>query len=171
MGLEVRISHTFDKGSDGRADDDVGEFGLPHALATLGANVTEPAAAGREDGRLVDPAGREAVLEIKGVGRGIKLDHVRELREWTDDMLAQEGCEAKGLLIANVLAAQPPSDRGAPVAGGTLGLAKRWQQCLFTTTQLFAAIVADQERGLDREAFWRAVFDTDGVAPLPDAGM
>lgn len=138
------------------------------ALATLGAAVTEPAAAGREDGRLTDGEGRQALIEIKGVRGPIKLDHVRQLRQWTDDALANEGLDAKGLLVANAFAATPPPERGQAVSGDTLRLAERWQQCLLTTPQLFAALVADQDRRLDRDAFWRTVFEANGLADLPD---
>jgi hypothetical protein len=144
------------------------EFVVRDALAALGAAVSEPAAAGGEDGRLTDPTGREAVLEIKGLGKGIKLDHVRQLHQWVADALAKDSLDAKGLLIANVWAGEPPGQRGELVAAATLGVAERWQQALLTTTQLFAALVADQQGTLDRAHFWSTLFECDGLVTLPD---
>ena len=138
------------------------------ALAALGATVTPPAVAGREDGRLTDPAGRAAVLEIKGLGKSIKLDHVRQLHQWVADVLAEDGVDAKGVLIANVWASRPPPERNEVIAAATLKLSERWGQCVLTTTQLFAALVADQQGQLEREAFWNAIFDSNGLPPLPE---
>jgi hypothetical protein len=139
------------------------------ALTELGASVTAPSAAGREDGRLVVPDG-DALLEIKGTRGPIKLEHVRQLRQWTDDALAREALDAKGLLVANAFSAIPPPERGPAVSGDTLRLAERWHQCLLTTPQLFGALVEQQAGRLDRDWFWATIFSTNGLADVADLG-
>jgi hypothetical protein len=90
------------------------------------------------------------------------------LRQWTDDVTADEGVDAKGLLVVNAFAAEAPGNRRALVAGDTLALTKRWHQSVLTTPQIFAAVASQQGGALDQDAFWETVMTTEGVCALPD---
>jgi hypothetical protein len=149
-----------------------GEDGLEpvvrDALRELGAQVTDPGERGREDGRLVDPSGRNGMLEIKGKTKALGIRDVRQLDQWVRDAMAEEEWEGKGLLIANTYCGDPLEQRGEPFPQKSSRSAKRFGQCLLTTTQLFCALCSHQRGELDAEAFWDTIFETDGVCSLPE---
>jgi hypothetical protein len=140
------------------------------ALRQLGAQVTDPPPrSGKEDGRLVSPAGDNGMLEIKGPQGPLKLRDVRQLDQWVRDAIAEEEWESKGLLIVNAYHKTPLADRGNPFPDNCIKAAKRFEICLMTTSQLFRALVVDQRGELDRDQFWATIFDTNGPCSLPDA--
>lgn len=138
------------------------------ALRALGAHVQEPQQRGREDGRLTDPFGRSAMLEIKGRSGVLRLSDVRQLQDWTSDAVAQEDWSGKGILIANLRCSDPPNERSDVFPDNAKQAAERFQQCLFTTTQLFRALRAHQRGELALQDFWDTIFNTEGVCELPD---
>jgi hypothetical protein len=149
-----------------------GEDGLEpvvrDALRELSAQVTDPEQPGREDGRLVDPSGRNGMLEIKGKTKALGIRDVRQLDQWVRDAMAEEEWEGKGLLIANTYCGDPLEQRKEPFPQRSSRLAKRFGQCLMTTTQLFRALCSHQRDELDVEAFWDAIFNINGVCSLPE---
>ncbi len=113
-------------------------------LRQLGAAVTDPKQRGKEDGRLVDQFGRNAMLEIKGRTGNLRLSDVRELDQWVRDALAYE---------------DPPNcDK----------FAKRVDISIVTTSQLFQALISDQQGMLDRKELWNDIFAGKGLCTLPD---
>lgn len=140
------------------------------ALRELGAKIDDPPIKeNREDGRLADPTGRKAMLEIKGRTKSLKLEDVRQLDQWVRDaLLSEENWEGKGILIANTYCGQPPELRGEPFPPNCIEKAKIAHQCLLTTTQLFRALCSHQLGELDVVAFWDTVFNTNGVCTLPE---
>jgi hypothetical protein len=137
------------------------------ALASLGASVTVPEQAGLEDGRLVDSAGRAAMLEIKGKTGALGVEDVRQLDGWIRNAMADEGWEGKGVIVANLKLSEPPDTRDEVVAPNALTFAKRVEIGILTTPQLYEALRRDQEGTLDRHEFWEAVFSANGLVGLP----
>jgi hypothetical protein len=138
------------------------------ALAELGADVSEPVAQGIEDGRLTDPSGRPAMLEIKGRAGPIGLDDVRQLSGWMTNAIADEQWEGKGLLVANPRRSEPPHERKDHVAPNALAFAQRIGVAILLTTQIFEALRLHQLGEFDNEAFWNRVFTTSGLCDLPE---
>ncbi len=151
-----------------------GEDGLEpvvrEALRELGANVEDPPPKiNREDGKLTDPNGRKAILEIKGRTKSLQLGDVRQLDQWVRDaLLSEENWEGKGILIANTYCNQPLEERDNAFPPNCIEKAKIAEQCLMTTTQLFRALCSHQRGELDQAAFWDIVFNTNGVCLLPE---
>lgn len=151
-----------------------GENGLEpvvrDALRKLGALVYDPLPKqNREDGRLVDSSRRKGMLEIKGRTKSISLADVRQLNQWvTDASMSDENWESKGILVANTYCDRPPEQRSEPFPSNCIEKAKKANQCLITTTQLFRALCSHQKGELEIAAFWNAVFDANGVCSLPE---
>jgi len=99
----------------------------------------------REDGRLRDPSGRPAVLEIKGRTGDLKLSDVNQLLQWRDeaDGLGKSHKESSGATSnakPTLVSAKRVFPDNAKSRAQALGL------CLITTGQIFAALVALQKR-------------------------
>jgi hypothetical protein len=148
--------------------EDVLEPVVRDALRQLGAHVDDPKQRGREDGRLVDPQGRNGMLEVKGRSGTLRLSDVRELDQWVRDAMANEELNSKGILVANMLSDDPPGQRINPFPDNCTRAAKQFGICLMTGTQLFRAFCSHQKNELDIENFWNTIFDTDGVCALPE---
>ncbi|MGD2165641.1 MAG: hypothetical protein PVH50_08930 [Anaerolineae bacterium] len=147
--------------------EDVLEPVVRQAFRELGAEVYDPEQPGGDDGRMTDPLGHKYTLEIKGRTGALKLDDVRQLRQWVDDAEAYRDWRSKGLLVANLWCSDPPNQRERLVPRRQARTAKGWNQCVLTTAQLFRAL-GDHQRGeLDFTGFWNSVFETNGVSSLP----
>jgi hypothetical protein len=108
------------------------------------------------------------MLEIKGKGGQVGLEDVRQLSGWMQDALAEEGWQGKGILVANAKLRDPPADRVDLVGPNALTYARNIQVCIVTTGQLYEALRQDQNGSLDRDALWQTVFETEGLAALPE---
>jgi hypothetical protein len=137
-------------------------------LRELGANVDEPKQRGREDGRLIDPSGRQGMLEVKGRSGNLRLSDVRELDNWVRDALVVEGWESKGVLIVNLQCDEDPRARREFISTNCAEGAIRSEISILTTGQLFQALVADRQGRLNRKHFWDEVFLAKGLCSLPD---
>jgi len=127
------------------------------ALRHLGADVTEPERRGGDDGRLTDPTGRRAALEIKGIGAQVGLGHIRQLMDWVDEIREQEpDNEWTGLFVSNAQRLDQPALRGeafAPNARqrlGALGFSS------ITTVEIYDALRLQQaDPDFDVAEWWR----------------
>lgn len=137
-------------------------------LEELGATVERPTDRGKHDGRLVDPNGRHAALEIKGRTKAIGLTDVRQCEQWTQDAIEETKQKFKGLLIGNAHCGAPLEKRDDWFAPNAVDLAERYGIGLIKTSSLFRAIQEVQEGTFDRDAFWDAVFSANGECALPD---
>lgn len=144
--------------------EDVLEPVVRDALRQIGATVTDPKVRGRDDGRLIDPSGRHAILEIKGRDGHLRLSDLRELDNWVRSAIADEQWQGKGIMIANVHCSQPPEDRG-PLEPNSqfLRTAEQYGLCLMTSVQLFEVLVAFQGGTLVVPEFWDSIFTTSGL--------
>ncbi|MEH2174497.1 hypothetical protein [Nostoc sp.] len=136
-------------------------------LRELDAQVDEPKQPGKEDGRLIDLKQRRGMLEIKGLTHQLKLREVRQLDQWVRDALIDEDWESKGILIVNAFRNEPLGNRGEPFPLNCIQAAKKSEQCLITTIQLYNALCALQRGELNLEIFWDTIFSTSGVFSLP----
>lgn len=138
------------------------------ALRELGATVTEPVDTSADDGRLRDPRGRQAMLEVKGVAGPVGLGHVRQLTGWMQDAQALEEWEGKGLLIANAQNLSPPAERRDTIADNARRFAERQGVSIVSTSALFEALQKHQQGDLDALSWWDALFASKGGG-LPSA--
>jgi len=148
--------------------EDVLEPVVRDTLRELEAEVEDPKERGKEDGRVVDPTGRNAMLEIKGPKGTLRLRDVRQLFDWMNDANFKEGWTGKGILIVNAYHDTPLEQRVEPFPDPCIKSAERLELCLMTTSQLFRTLVVHQHGELDTNEFWDIVFNTNGVCSLPD---
>ena len=137
-------------------------------LSTLGGTTEKPRTKGKEDGRLTDPAGRLATVEIKGRAGPLKLSDVRQVDQWVADRITYEGEESKGILVGNLNRDQAPSNRGEVLPPNCIDAARNLGISIVSTTQLFVALTSYQEGKLNTTAFWDALFGANGAVDLPD---
>jgi hypothetical protein len=79
------------------------------AVITLGAN-TKPASA--EEEFILEHNGHAAMVECKGVGKSISLEHVRQADSHVLKFVENENREGKGILFGNAFRNLPPGERG-----------------------------------------------------------
>jgi hypothetical protein len=137
------------------------------AFRELGATVEERPK-DREDGRFITPSGDRGIIEVKGRTGPAKLSDIRQLNHWVGDAIADEDWEGKGVLVVNAFAEKAIDERADAFPANSVRAAERFEQCLMTTTQLFAAIRSQQQGSFDADAFWATIFATSGVCKLPD---
>ena len=138
------------------------------ALRELGADIELPKDKGKEDGRLTDPSGRIATLEIKGRAGTLRLSDVRQAHQWVADSIAYEGRESKGILIANLNRDKPPAKRGKVFPANCIKGAHNFDISLVTTTQIFHALALHQQGQLDTSHFWDSIFEAKGICAFPE---
>lgn len=138
------------------------------ALRVLGAQVSEPERRGHEDGRLVDPYGRQAILEIKGVRGCLKIDHLRALHQWVGDAVAHERWTGRGMLIANTFCSSTIEQRGEMHPNDDfLATLRSYGFVMINTVDIFEAICRHQVGTLDLNGFWDSIFQaTERWRPL-----
>jgi hypothetical protein len=135
------------------------------AFEYLGATLEAPTVA-REDGRLVDPSGRRAILEVKGIKAAVGVEHVRQLQGWALDAIA-DGWEGKAVLVVNAHRAFAPDARPEPVADSAEKFAVRTGTAIVTTSQIFEALRQRQLDESNASEFWDAIFQADGCCSHP----
>ena len=148
--------------------EDVLEPIVRDALRNLGAKVEEPKQRGKEDGRLIDISNRRGMLEIKGRTGNLRLSDIRELDNWVRNAIANESWHSKGIMIANLQCNKAPDKRKNTIPRNSLEAAENFDIIILTTTQLFHALVMDQNGTLDRNFFWDQVFSSKGICSLPE---
>lgn len=138
------------------------------ALRLLGAAVEDPRRRGHEDGRLQDPTGRQAMLEIKGLQGTLRARDLRELHQWIGDAVGDEQWTGKGILVANTYCQQLPEKRGdiAPNSDFLKSLSA-YGFIVMGTIDLFEAIVRQQSGDIDLTQFWDSIFDASGRVWIP----
>lgn len=80
------------------------------ALENLGAKVDRTDIS-QDDGRFIDPFGRKATIEVKGVEKSVKRKDIRQLEDWMDTAKEKDNWESKGILIANTYIKFPLKER------------------------------------------------------------
>jgi hypothetical protein len=107
------------------------------------------------------------VGEVKGLTNSAGQKDISQLRAKQDSYEEKNPVKTKGALFVNGWRELPLEERDPvqkPVfPNQMLGLARRWNMCLVTTTQLFVAYCLHKDGKFDLEAFVKAVLETDGV--------
>lgn len=147
---------------------DVLEPAVLKTLKLLGAIIKPVPEKGKEDGRIIDPFGREATIEIKGRSTSLRLKDVRQLHQWVSDRLLYEDKNTKGVLIANLFNHISPSKRKNLFPDNCIKAAQNFNLCLLSTTQLFKALILKQENKFNEKKFWDSIFNQKGVCNYED---
>ncbi|MBD1868743.1 hypothetical protein H6F95_15775 [Cyanobacteria bacterium FACHB-471] len=144
------------------------------ALRELGAQVSDAkiGADSTSSGgimHLTDPSGREGMLLVKTRAGELPLNDLRQLDQYVRDLMLNQNWRGKGILIANTYYTHPPEQRNEPFPSNCIRAAQQlFGYCLVTTTQLFQAIATHQRKELGSREFWNAIFEVNGVCPLPE---
>lgn len=136
-------------------------------LGILGAQIEEPVDKNKEDGWITVQLGDvifEGVLEIKST----KKDHFTEdgrkqVVDWVQKGISERHKKYKGIFIGNSAVDKPIDQRPDPFPNSWKIAAKLSDISAFTTVQLYLAYKLDCEGRLDRDLFWKAIFECDGV--------
>jgi hypothetical protein len=136
-------------------------------LEELGASVKKPASPGLEDGWISVQSGAdvfEGVLEIKGTrGRQFKEDGLKQVITWVDRGIQREMKRYKGIFVGNANVAKPPRQRKPAFSSGFEKNAALHQIVAVTSEDLFRCLELKRAGMLDVHAFWRGLFNTNGL--------
>lgn len=136
-------------------------------LAILGATVEEPIVKNKEDGWItVNVSGSvfEGVLEIKSTKKEhFTEDGRKQVVDWVQKGISERGKKYKGIFIGNSSVDVPLHERALPFPQTWAKAAQLSEIVAFTTAQLFQAYQLDFEGKLDRDLFWKTVFECNGV--------
>jgi hypothetical protein len=81
------------------------------AIVKLGAKTKSASA---EEEFIFEHRGHAGIVECKGVGKSISLEHVRQTDSHVLKFIETENCEGKGILFGNAWRNLPLSERGKP---------------------------------------------------------
>lgn len=136
-------------------------------LAALGAQVEEPSVKNKEDGWItvtVSNSVFEGVLEIKSTRKDhFTEDGRKQTVDWVQKGISEREKKYKGIFIGNSAVDKPINSRVNPFSESWAKAARLSEICAFTTAQLFLAYELDCRGELDRDAFWKAIFECNGV--------
>lgn len=142
------------------------EVEVRNTVRALGADVHDPVGT-NEDGWLevmIDGRIRYAVIETKGTKNDQhEMKGVRQLEQWKDEAERDRKIEHHGLFFGNSAINKPLNERPDPFPDNWVKTARNNEICAMTTETLYRAYELEVEGTLDREAFWRTVFSTNGV--------
>ncbi len=134
---------------------------VDNVLTELGFDV-EPGPKKRVD-RKATFKDKLFAIEVQGTKGGIKEDHVRALNQWVADLEANEGKDAKGILVGNPFKETKLVDRtGNPWPGDTLRISEQRGHCAITGIQLlglYSEVCKSPER---RDELVQQILDTEG---------
>lgn len=136
-------------------------------LRSLGADVEDSQDVGKEDGWITLQAlGRtlEGVLEIKSTRNDqFGEDGIRQLLDWVNRGIQFRQRRYKGIFIGNSAVERPVQERPWPFSDNWKKSAEVGQIVALRTQDLYLIYVLDTAGKLNREQFWRDVFDRDGL--------
>ena len=139
------------------------EGAVDRVLTDLGLKV-EPGPKGRVD-RIATYGDRKFAVEVQGVKKGAREDHVRALTIWVQDVARQDGKEPKGLLVVNPYRDTPLAERGGnnPWPGDTIKICERQGHCAMTGLQLLGLYLDARADDTKREQLIERMFRTEGL--------
>ena len=138
------------------------EGAVDRVLTDLGLEV-KPGPKGRVD-RTATYGDRKFAVEVQGVKRGAKEDHVRALTIWVQDVALQDGKEPKGLLVVNAYRDTPLAERDGNNSwpGDTIKICERQGHCAMTGLQLLGLYLDATSDDAKREELIERMFGTAG---------
>jgi hypothetical protein len=132
----------------------------------LGCRV-EPGPKARDD-LLLQYGKHVAVVEVKGLVKGAREEHVRQTMAWVLGYNERRGKRPKGLLVVNAFRNTPPQKRsGLAFPHAVAAEGQKHGLCLMTSLHLLAFASECQERKRDPREVMRRILSTTGV--LSDA--
>ncbi|MBT3532593.1 MAG: hypothetical protein HN478_01875 [Rhodospirillaceae bacterium] len=139
------------------------ELAVDRVLEELGLKI-EVGPKGRVD-RTAVYGDRKFAVEVQGVRRGAKEDHVRSLIIWVQEVaLEDEGKEPKGLLVVNPYRDTPLAERGNnPWTEKIIEICERQGYCVMTGLQLLGLYFDAKTNDARRQELIQQMFDTEGV--------
>lgn len=136
-------------------------------LRRLGAQVEEPVEKNKEDGWIsvrVSNLLFEGVLEIKSTRKDhFTEDGRKQVIDWVQKGISEREKKYKGIFIGNSAVDKPVDARQNPFPDSWTKSAKLSEICAFTTAQLLKAYELDRQGKLDRVAFWKSIFECNGI--------
>ena len=82
--------------------------------------------------------------------------------------MLEEDWTGKGIIIGNYFNNLKLDEREYPIHENEKRSLKRFEFSVVKTTQLFKALQLFQENKYDKESFWDAIYNTNGLCDLPD---
>jgi hypothetical protein len=128
----------------------------------LGAKA-EPGESGRDD-IIIEFEGKHGVIEVKGKNGSAAEKDVAQLQKWVSISLADREIDAKGILVVNAFCDTPLVERVEQAfPDQMLKLAKKYEHCLLTTTQLLGLLLEARAHPEKRVELVNSLFSTIGV--------
>jgi hypothetical protein len=140
-------------------------------LRTLGAEVEEPPEGeSKEDGWItvmIDGVPHHGVIEVKST-RADSFDErgIRQAVEWRTRGVELRLREYKPIFIGNSAVDKPFGERPYPFSDSWRKNAQLQRVAALRAEELLGIYVLERQGELDRDAFWRDVFATNGVVDL-----
>jgi hypothetical protein len=143
------------------------EATVRQVLRSLGAVVEDPVEVGKEDGWITASAETEVfrgVLEVKSTKHEFFDESgLRQLADWKFRGVMQRQQKYKGICVGLSSVEKPVEDRPYPFNANWAKQATLQEIVAIRAEDLYVVYCLDQRGALDRDAFWRQVFTTDGV--------
>jgi hypothetical protein len=156
LEAEERLKILFTAKGDDLAD------AVTEVFQELGAKA-EPGEPGRDD-IIIEFEGKHAVVEVKGRNGSAAEKDVAQLQKWVSISLADREIDAKGILLVNAFCDTPIAERVEPAfPDQMLKLAKKYEHCLLTTTQLLGLLLEARVHPEKRVELVNSLFSTIGV--------
>lgn len=133
------------------------------AFTEIGFTV-EDGPPGRTDLRL-EWAGRQAVAEVKGVGKSATEGNAAQLEKWISEERIAGARNPKGILVVNAWRKDPLEDRRDTFPHQMLKFCEQREHCLLTGFQLLAMARACREDPSKKSEVACSIMETIGVMP------
>jgi hypothetical protein len=156
LEAEERLKILFTAKGDDLAD------AVTEVFQGLGAKA-ETGEPGRDD-IIIEFEGKHAVVEVKGRNGSAAEKDVAQLQKWVSISLADREIDAKGILLVNAFCDTPVVARVEQAfPDQMLKLAKKYEHCLLTTTQLLGLLLEARAHPEKRVELVNSLFSTIGV--------
>jgi len=137
-------------------------------LEALGAKVVRPAdGESKEDGWITVIVGNqqlEGVLEIKTTAKhSLSEECLRQVAEWKERGISSRQISYKGIVVGGASIASQPNERPDPFSSSFRKGAELRQVAVITPADLFRVFEHHSREILDLDAFWMALFHTNGI--------
>ncbi len=105
-----------------------------------------------------------AVVEIKGISKGAKESHARQLETWISDYFLQNGYSPKGILIINAYKDIPLANRNKNPFPDSMELySRKREHCLLSGLQLLGIYLVCKNDPSKKKETIDLLFNTNGI--------
>ena len=137
-------------------------------MRELGAIIEDPASKGQEDGWITIPlmSGERLLgaLEVKGTEKSeFSEDGRRQLHDWVKQGIEKFAVKPKGIFVGINARKTIPCERPWGFSAQWVKRHKAADMVAIKGEHLYVLWVLDKHKMLDREAFWKDLFTTNGV--------